>query len=55
MLYVNSVREFNLQWIGLIFKFPMIFHPIPDYRKDDAVNKEKERKIWQMIEILGGF
>jgi hypothetical protein len=54
-LYVNYVREFGLQWIGLIFKFPLILHPIPNYREDNYVDKNQERKRWQLVEMLGGF
>jgi hypothetical protein len=43
-LYVNSMIEVGFQWISLIFKYPLIIHPILDYREDNFVEKNKERK-----------
>jgi hypothetical protein len=39
-MYVNSIREFGLQWIVLRCKFPMILHVISYCREDDVIHKE---------------
>jgi len=54
-LYVNYVKELGLGWIGLIFKYPLILHPIPNYREDNYVDKNQERKRWQLGKMLEGF
>jgi hypothetical protein len=54
-LYVTSINELVLSWLGLKFHFLVLLFPILDWRSDTFLAKERARRMWKLITALRGF
>ena len=53
--YVGCIRECRLNWLGLKFKFPLIWWPTKPYREDFSLNKVEKQKCWRYWVVHKGF
>ena len=53
--YVGSMKECGVNWLGLKFKFPLIWWPAKPYNMDFSLTRAEEQKCWQYWVIHRGF
>ena len=53
--YVGCMKECGVNWLGLKFKFPLIWWPAKPYREDFSLTKAEEKKCWRYWVTYNGF
>ena len=53
--YVGCIRECGVNWLGLKFKFPLIWWPAKPYREDFSLTRVEEQKCWRYWVVYKGF
>ena len=53
--YVSSIRECGVNWLGLKFKFPLIWWPAKPYNMDFSLARAEEQRCWKYWVTHRGF
>ena len=53
--YVGCIKECGANWVGLKFKFPLIWWPVKPYRMDFSLTKVEEQQYWRYWIAQRGF
>ena len=53
--YVGSMRECGINWLGLKFKFPLIWWPAKPYNMDFSLTRAEEQRCWKYWVTHRGF
>ena len=53
--YVDYIRKCGANWLGLNFKFPLIWWPTNPYREDLFLTKAEEEQCWRYWVAYNGF
>ena len=53
--YVGCMKECGVNWLGLKFKFPLIWWPTKPYREDFSLTKAEEKMCWRYWVSHKGF
>ena len=53
--YVVCMRECGVNWLGLKFKFPLIWWPTKSYREYFSLIRAEEQKCWRYWVVHKGF
>ena len=54
-VYVGCIRECGANWLGLKFKFPLIWWSAKPYRMDFSLTKAEEQRCWRYWIAHRGF
>ena len=53
--YVGSMKECGVNWLGLKFKFPLIWWSTTPYNMDFSLTRAEEQRCWQYWVTHRGF
>ena len=53
--YVGRMNECGVNWLGLKFKFPLIWWPAKPYRMDFSLTKAEKQQCWRYWIAHRGF
>ena len=53
--YVGCMEECGVNWLGLKFKFPLIWWPAEPYNMDFSMTRAEEQRCWHYWVIHRGF
>ena len=53
--YVGCMKEWGVNWLGLEFKFPLIWWQAKPYREYFSLTKEEEKRCWRYWVVYNGF
>ena len=53
--YVDCMKKCGVNWLGLKFKFPLIWWPTRPYRDDFSLTKAKEKQCWKYWVAHNGY
>ena len=53
--YVDCMKKCRVKWLGLKFKFPLIWWPARPYRDDFSLTKVEEKKCWKYWVADNGY
>ena len=53
--YVDCMKKCGPHWLGLKYKFPLIWFPAKQYRDDYTLTKVEERQCWIYLDTCNGY
>ena len=53
--YIDCMKKCGAHWLGLKFKFPLIWWPARPYRDDFSLTKAEEKQCWKYWVAQRGY